>query len=86
MNLWIPADDVIFVLSNFNSIMKLQRIINLAHPCRESNYSFNLDSVTSELNRQGWTVVQIVSTSFKDGERNGITFPVISITLLVEKA
>lgn len=66
--------------------MKQQRIINVAHRCVGiDKYGFNLDSITSELNRQGWIVKQIVSTSFSHGLKDGIQYPVIDITLLVEK-
>ena len=87
-NLRLPAVGVIFVLSNFKySIMKQQRVITVGHRVMGiDRYSFNLDSITSELNRQGWEVKQIVSTSFKDGIGAGQQYPVIIVTLLVEKA
>lgn len=67
--------------------MKQQRVINVGHRCMGiDQYSFNLDSITSNLNRQGWEVKQIVSTSFKVGVNDGIQYPVINLTLLIEKA
>lgn len=66
--------------------MKQQRIINIGHRCIGiDQYNFNLDHITSELNRQVWEVKQIVSTSFKDGIKNGLQYPVIDVTLLIEK-
>lgn len=66
--------------------MKKQRIINFGHRCMGiDRYDFNLDHITSELNRNGWEVKQIVSTSFKDGAQGGLQYPVISVTLLIEK-
>lgn len=67
--------------------MKQQRIINVGHRCMGlDNYSFDLDHITAEVNRRGWEVKQIVSTSFKVGVKDGIQYPVINITLLIEKA
>ena len=66
--------------------MKQQRIINVGHRCKGiDNYSFNLDHITLELNRLGWEIKQVVSTSFKDGIGTGQQYPVINVTLLVEK-
>lgn len=67
--------------------MKQQRIINIGHRCMGiDNYAFNLDKFTSQLNENGWEVKQIVSTSFKDGAQSGIQYPVINVTLLIEKS
>lgn len=66
--------------------MKQQRIINVGHRCMGiDRYSFNLDGITSELNRQGWEVKQIVSTSFTHGIGTGQQYPVVDVTLLIEK-
>ena len=66
--------------------MKQQRIINVGHRCMGiDKYTFNLDHITSELNRQGWEVKQIVSTSFSHGIQGGIQYPVVNLTLLIEK-
>lgn len=50
------------------------------------SYHLNLDEVTKKLNGAGWSVKQIVSTSFThqlSGDSEGC--PVLVITLLVEK-
>lgn len=67
--------------------MKQQRIINVGHRCMGiDKYDFNLDRITSELNLQGWEIKQIVSTSFKvSATTGGIQYPVINVTLLIEK-
>ena len=67
--------------------MKQQRVINVGHRCIGiDKYGFNLDNITSELNRQGWEIKQVVSTSFKvSATTGGIEYPVIDITLLIEK-
>ena len=49
-------------------------------------YGMNLDSVTTKLQQEGWTIKQIVSTSFEHHFQTGRSFPVLVITLLVEKA
>lgn len=67
--------------------MKQQRVITVGHRIMGiDTYSFNLDGVTSELNRQGWEVKQIVSTSFRDGIGGGQEYAVITVSLLIEKA
>lgn len=67
--------------------MKQQRVITVGHRCKGiDQYQFTLDGITSELNRQGWEIKQIVSTSFKDGVGTGQQYPVITVTLLIEKA
>lgn len=50
------------------------------------SYGFNLDSITTQLNEQGWTIKQIVNTTFQHHLMGGgQSFPVLVITLLVEK-
>lgn len=49
-------------------------------------YQFNLDAAVSQLNNEGWSVKQIVSTSFNHVLINGQSFPVMAISLLVEKS
>lgn len=49
-------------------------------------YNINLDSITSQLNHNGWTIKQIVSTSFEHQTgKDGQPWPVLVYTLLVEK-
>lgn len=51
------------------------------------SYGINLDDVTKQLNEKGWTVKQIVSTTFNHQTGKDIQpYPVFVITLLVEKA
>ena len=50
------------------------------------SYSFNLDAVTSQLNADGWVVKQIISTSFTHELAGNQKFPVMAISLLVEKS
>lgn len=50
------------------------------------SYSINLDEVTQRLNESGWTIKQIVSTSFQhQNSKEFNSYPVMAITLLVEK-
>jgi hypothetical protein len=49
-------------------------------------YQIDFDAVTKSLNNDGWSVKQIVSTSFEhsiSGNQN--KYPVLVLTLLVEK-
>jgi len=48
-------------------------------------YSFNLDRITSDLNANGWIVKQVVSTTFTHQILSGQPYPVVQVTLLVEK-
>lgn len=67
--------------------MKQQRVITVGHRCTGiDRYDFTLDRITTDLIRQGWEIKQIVSTSFKDGAATGHQYPVITVTLLIEKA
>ena len=51
------------------------------------SYGMNLDDVTKQLNENGWTVKQIVSTTFNHQiGKDGQPYPVFVISLLVEKA
>ncbi len=62
-----------------------QRIITLTRRfIVVDKYSFSLDEATKALNDDGWTVKQIVSTSFNHHLGNA-TYPVIAVTLLIEK-
>lgn len=66
--------------------MKQQRVITVSKRfIGIDNYHMNIDNVTSELNRHGWEIKQIVSTSFKDGIGSGQQYPVLVISLLIEK-
>ena len=49
-------------------------------------YAMNFDSITEELNQEGWNINQIVSTTFEH-QVQGSNFPspVLVITLLLEK-
>lgn len=50
------------------------------------SYSMNLDEVTRQLNETGWTIKQIVSTSFQhQTSKEFNSYPVMAITVLVEK-
>lgn len=66
--------------------MKQQKVITVSKRFTGiDQYHMNIDNITSELNRFGWEIKQIVSTSFKDGTANGQQYPVLVITLLIEK-
>lgn len=62
-----------------------QRVITLSKRFISiDSYSFSLDDVTRQLKADGWTIKQIVSTSFSH-QLGSSAYPVIAITLLVEK-
>lgn len=63
-----------------------QKIISVGHRMQSiDNYSFNLDYLTKTFNAEGWRIKQIVSTSFTHQILNGQPYPVVQVTLLVEK-
>lgn len=64
----------------------MQKIITVSHRAQSiDDNNFNLDQLTANINADGWTIKQIVSTSFKTGVRGGIEYPTIAVTLLIEK-
>lgn len=64
----------------------MQRVITVSRRSHGiDDHTFNLDNFTTKLNADGWFIKQIVSTSFKVGSQNGIQYPVIAVTLLIEK-
>lgn len=66
--------------------MKQQKVITVSKRFTGiDQYHMNLDEITEEINRQGWEIKQIVSTTFKDGALNGQQYPVLVISLLIEK-
>lgn len=63
-----------------------QRIITVSHRAQGiDDNNFNLDNLTAKINADGWTIKQIVSTSFKVSLQGAIEYPTIAITLLIEK-
>ena len=72
-------------ISNFINMQ--QRIITISQRFKVMDqYAMNLDEVTTNLNKEGWTIKQVVSTTFEHRFQNGNSFPVLVISLLVEKA
>ena len=55
------------------------------HALRIDDNNFNLDQLTDRINADGWTIKQVVSTSFKVSLQGAIEYPTIAITLLIEK-
>lgn len=64
-----------------------QKIVTISRRIDQlDKYGMNLDSVTEKLNSEGWKIKQIVSTSFQHQvSGSNLSFPVLVITLLVEK-
>lgn len=81
------SEIIIFVSLNSNVLKMEQRILTFSRRFTSiDNYSFNLDHATMKLNAEGWNVKQVVSTSFNHSFANtGQSYPVLVITLLVEK-
>lgn len=78
----------IFALSKQSAIKKLkamqQRILTITKKVNAVDmHRSNLDDLTTQLNSQGWSVKQIVSTNLERQSGNGS--PLIAITILVEK-
>lgn len=49
-------------------------------------YAMNFDSITKELNQEGWNIKQIVSTTFEHQVQGcNLPSPVLVIILLLEK-
>lgn len=63
-----------------------QKVITIAKRFNVvDQYYLNLDSLTKEINDNGWTIKQIVSTSFEhQADGVGHPYPVLAITLLIE--
>ena len=77
-----------FVFSRIlNFITMKQRVLTFTKRFNTiDSYSINLDEVTQRLNESGWTIKQIVSTSFQHQiSKEFNSYPVMAITLLVEK-
>lgn len=69
-----------------NHIIMTQRIFTVTRRFTViDHYSFNLDELTQEINESGWTIKQIISTSFTHKIIGGGEYPVLAITVLVEK-
>lgn len=68
-----------------------QRIITVAKRFNViDQYHLNLDNLTDEINGKGWTIKQIVSTSFEHQTSclpnvgSPVRYPVLAVTLLIE--
>lgn len=63
----------------------MQKVINYGFRCKGvDSYDFNLDSLTQRLEMEGWKIKHISTTSFMHKIVNA-EYPVISVTLLLEK-
>lgn len=71
-----------------NIMIMQQRVLTFSRRFNViDSYGMNLDDVTKQLNENGWTVKQIVSTTFNHQiGKDGQPYPVFVISLLVEKA
>lgn len=71
-----------------NFINMQQRILTFTKRFKVMDqYGMNLDAITDMLNKEGWVIKQIVSTTFEHQLlKDGVPDPVLVITLLVEKA
>lgn len=65
-----------------------QKVITVTRVFKNiDDHSFNVDDFTADLNAGGWIIKQIVSTSFNHKQLNGnVVYPVMALSLLVEKA
>ena len=63
----------------------MQKVINYGFRCNGvDKYHFNLDHITQRVEMEGWKIKQISTTSFMQKIVN-MEYPVISVTLLLEK-
>lgn len=64
-----------------------QKVITIAKRFNVMDqYYLNLDKITKDINDKGWTIKQIVSTSFEH-QADGVVghpYPVLAVTLLIE--
>ncbi|MDE6649776.1 MAG: hypothetical protein K2K45_07585 [Muribaculaceae bacterium] len=65
--------------------MKIQRIFTVSKRFMGvDQYGFNLNEFTDQLNKNGWEIKQIVSTTFTHEPPGGHKYPVLVITVLAE--
>lgn len=63
-----------------------QRVVSFSKPLSSVDaYKFDLDPEINELSDEGWTIKQVVSTSFYENNPSKSVNPVIVVTLLIEK-
>lgn len=63
----------------------MQKVVNFGFRCNGvDRYDFNLDNITNRIELDGWKIKQISTTSFIQKIVN-TEYPVISVTLLLEK-
>lgn len=63
-----------------------QRVVSFSKPLSSvDDYKFDLDPEINELSDEGWTIKQVVSTSFYENDPRKSVNPVIVVTLLIEK-
>lgn len=68
----------------FNHIV-MQKVVNFGFRCKGvDSYDFNIDHITQRIETEGWKIKQISTTSFMHRIIN-VDYPVISVTLLLEK-
>lgn len=63
----------------------MQKVVNFGFRCNGvDRHDFNIDNITNRIELDGWKIKQISTTSFIQKIVN-TEYPVISVTLLLEK-